>query len=107
MTVVKSCYVSCALAVVQLPADRQFDGGNKVSPKVAAMLFLILCSVRCTLCCIRCAVPHAVCALQVLADRQYADSSKVCPEAKASVFSLITFGWISGLMRQGYKYAQY
>ena len=41
--------------------------------------------------------------LQVLADRQFSESSKVCPEAKASVFSLITFGWISNLMRQGYK----
>ena len=41
--------------------------------------------------------------VQVLADRQFADSSKVCPEAKASVFSIITFGWISNLMRRGYK----
>ena len=67
-------------------------------------------AVLCTLCCVRYVRrtgPHAVCALQVLADRQFADSSKVCPEAKASVFSLITFGWISGLMRQGYKYAHY
>jgi len=39
----------------------------------------------------------------VLADRQFVDSKKVCPEAKASVFSIITFGWISNLMRQGYK----
>ncbi len=42
--------------------------------------------------------------LQLLADRQFVDSSKVCPEAKASIFSIITFGWISNLMRQGYKY---
>lgn len=41
--------------------------------------------------------------LQVLADRQFVDRGKVCPEAKASIFSLITFGWISNLMRQGYK----
>ena len=41
--------------------------------------------------------------MQVLADRQWAESSKVCPEAKASPFSIITFGWISGLMKQGYK----
>ena len=41
--------------------------------------------------------------VQVLADRQFVDSSKVCPEAKASVFSIITFGWISNLMRRGYK----
>ena len=41
--------------------------------------------------------------LQVLADRQFVDRGKVCPEAKASIFSIITFGWISNLMRQGYK----
>ncbi|KAL3160420.1 hypothetical protein ABBQ32_010743 [Trebouxia sp. C0010 RCD-2024] len=40
---------------------------------------------------------------QVLADRQVVDSKRVCPEAKAGIFSIITFGWISNLMRQGYR----
>jgi hypothetical protein len=28
----------------------------------------------------------------------------VCPEATAGLWSTITFGWISGMMKTGYKY---
>ena len=55
----------------------------------------------------KCASKWATLWVQVLADRQFVDSSKVCPEAKASFFSIITFGWISNLMRQGYRWVMH
>ena len=31
------------------------------------------------------------------------NAEKLCPECTANIFSTVTFTWIGGLMKQGYK----
>lgn len=49
------------------------------------------------MCCIQ-----AIVGLQELQEGVPGDET-VCPEATANIWSTVTFSWISGLMKKGYK----
>ncbi len=52
--------------------------------------------------CLFCILKRLALAVQELPSSAPGDET-ICPEATANIFSTVTFSWVSGLMKKGYK----